>query len=421
MANGWTGGQYSLYRAALGLYLAVHFLHLLPYGSELFSNAGALADASDSALLPSMQYLFAISDAPWFVAGALASAALASIAFALGAWDRAAAVYLWLVWASLLTRNPLIANPGIPFVGWLLLAHAAIVGRPYLSWAARGRVDPGGNWRMPGELYAAAWIVMALGYSYSGSTKLVSPSWIDGSAFAYVLENPLARPTVLREWMLALPAFALAALTWSALGAELLFAPLALVRSLRPWIWTAMVAMHLGLIVLVDFADLTIGMLMLHFFTFDPAWIAPLRSRGPDLVLYDGHCGLCHRTVRFLLAEDRRGDTFRFTPLDSAAARRALATASETTLPDSVAVVDASGRLRLRSDAAAYALGRLGGIWRLGGSLLRAIPRPLRDRGYDFVAAVRHRIFARPSEACPLIPPAYRERFADRSEETAPG
>jgi len=45
--NAWTGGQYSLYRALVGLYLFVHFARLLPSGTELFSNSGGLpSDAS---------------------------------------------------------------------------------------------------------------------------------------------------------------------------------------------------------------------------------------------------------------------------------------------------------------------------------------------------------------------------------------
>ena len=35
----------------------------------------------------------------------------------------------------------------------------------------------------------------------------------------------------------------------------------------------------------------------------------------PDQVFYDGHCGLCHRTVLFLLTRDRDGALFRFGPL----------------------------------------------------------------------------------------------------------
>lgn len=45
--------------------------------------------------------------------------------------------------------------------------------------------------------------------------------------------------------------------------------------------------MHLGILALVDFADLTLGMLVAHAFTFDPAWVrtrvrgaAPARGAG---------------------------------------------------------------------------------------------------------------------------------------------
>jgi hypothetical protein len=47
---------------------------------------------------------------------------------------------------------------------------------------------------------------------------------------------------------------------------ELLVAPLALIRRLRPWLWLALTGMHLGLMALIDFADLSLGMLMLTVF-----------------------------------------------------------------------------------------------------------------------------------------------------------
>lgn len=50
MNNGWSGGQYSLFRALLGLYLLVHFADLVPWGAELFSRRGVLPDASVSPL-----------------------------------------------------------------------------------------------------------------------------------------------------------------------------------------------------------------------------------------------------------------------------------------------------------------------------------------------------------------------------------
>jgi len=42
-----------------------------------------------------------------------------------------------------------------------------------------------------------------------------------------------------------------------------------------------MVCLHVGLMVLVNFADLTMGTLILHLFTFDPTWI-PWHTESVD-------------------------------------------------------------------------------------------------------------------------------------------
>src|SRR5438067_1150934 len=260
---------------------------------------------------------------------------------------------------------PFISSPGLPYAGWLLLAHAFLPPAPYGSWAARGRADPGNGWRMPEGIFLVAWILMALGYTYSGVMKLVSPSWVDGTALARVLDNPLARPGPVRDLLLSLPDWLLHLATWGALLAELSFAPLALTRRLRPWLWGMLLLMHLGLIVVIDFADLSLGMVMLHLFTFDPAWVRPRPATGTDTLFYDGHCGLCHRAVRFVLAEDRTGTAFRFAPLDGDAFRAALPAADRAQLPDSIVVRTAEGAVLTRSAAVRHILQRLGGLWRL--------------------------------------------------------
>jgi hypothetical protein len=77
-------------------------------------------------------------------------------------------------------------------------------------------------------------MVMSISYTYSGVTKLVSPSWVDGSARARVLNNPLARPTFVRDFVLATPALALRIASWGALTLELTYVLLALSRLARP-------------------------------------------------------------------------------------------------------------------------------------------------------------------------------------------
>jgi predicted DCC family thiol-disulfide oxidoreductase YuxK len=131
----------------------------------------------------------------------------------------------------------------------------------------------------------------------------------------------------------------------------------------------------------------------------------------PELLFYDGGCGLCHRSVRFVAAHDRAG-AFRFAPIGGETFRAALSGAKGAALPDSIAVLAGDGRLRVKSDGTIHILERLGGGWRLLAAALRLVPRRLRDAGYDFVARNRTGWFGRTEEACPLVPPHLRGRFA---------
>ncbi len=410
-AQAWTGGQYSLYRVLFGAFLAVHFIQLQPYGTEIFSNEGVLPDGTMSPFMAIFPNVLALSDTPAAVSALLGLAIVASIAFMVGWKDRFASVLLWYLLACLSARNPLIANPSLPFLGWLLLAHAFLPAAPWGSVAAAGREDPGGGWRMPWPIWTAAWVVMSLSYSYSGYTKLVSPSWVDGTAFAYLLDNPLARDTVLRVWLLDLPPLALHIATWTALAVEVLFAPLALFRRTRGWAWLVMVMMHLGLLCIMDFADLTMGMILLHLFTFDPAWLSRPHHEKPRVVFYDGSCGLCHRAIRLLLAEDTLGTRFHFAPLQGETFAQRVPAGVREQLPDSLVVVNPDAKLRVKGAAVTVLLFDLGGLWRLLGLLLSLLPGRVRDLLYDLVAGSRYRVFARTEEACPLIPPELRQRF----------
>jgi predicted DCC family thiol-disulfide oxidoreductase YuxK len=409
MKNGWTRGQFRIFRVTFGLYLLYHFLSLLPWGPELFSLQGVLPQGAMSPLFHLFPNLFLLWDSPLFVQACLLAAAIFSALLTIGKFDRVMAVLVWYVWASLYGRNPLIGNPSLPFIGWLLLAYALIPSLSDRKELASTSEDTG-SWKMPADVYAAAWILMAVAYSYSGYNKLISPSWMDGSALGHVLSNPLARDTVVRTSLLALPALWLKTATWAALSLELSFAPLAIFRRLRPFLWLAMVGLHLGLLVLVNFSDLTVGMLILHFFTFDPAWIPSPKPAGQP-IFYDGHCGLCHGLVRFVLSEDQSADPFSFAPLQGEAIKRSITDSARAELPDSVAVVEQNKNILTRSTAVIYVLKRLGGLWFLGGALLSLMPRALRDVAYDAIASVRKRIFGTTEEVCPLLPRGLRTRF----------
>lgn len=384
--------QFSLFRIIFGSYLAIHFAMLIPYADELFGANGLIGDPKlnlTSGLFPNPLNLpLPPPVLPWII-GSLTAL---SIAFAAGWFRPAVSICLWFGWTALFHRNNLIGNPSVPYIGLLLLLCALVPRGEPLAFAKRDA-----DWAMPKWVFRCAWILLAAGYSFSGYTKMFSPSWVDGSAMAFLLDNPLARPGPIRDLMLSLPSVFLKELTWFTLIAELAFLPLALWSKSRPWIWLSMVALHLGIIVVVDFADLSFGMLMIHLFTFDPAWL-PAGAKKRVVLAYDGECLMCSGFIRFLAAEDHR-QLLRFVTLQSKAGEKLRNRAAETYLGSMV--VEKDDELFSKSDAFLVLLSALGGHWRFLAMTASIIPKPLRDRVYLFVAKRRYRWFGK-QNACGL-------------------
>jgi len=69
------------------------------------------------------------------------------------------------------------------------------------------------------------------------------------------------------------------------------------------------------------------------------------------------------------------------------------------------------GSVLMRSTAWVYILRRLGGPWKILAAFVAAIPRPLRDLVYNFIARIRYRVFGRQDDVCPIVPPKLRSRF----------
>ncbi|MGH9159564.1 MAG: thiol-disulfide oxidoreductase DCC family protein [Vicinamibacteraceae bacterium] len=135
-----------------------------------------------------------------------------------------------------------------------------------------------------------------------------------------------------------------------------------------------------------------------------------MKGSSHPIVLYDGVCGLCHRTVRFLLRHDEAG-RLRFAALQSSLGRRLLL--QHRLSPDALdtLVLVEGARASTRSAAVLGAARYLAPPWRYL-ALFLAVPQPVRDRLYDWVARSRHRWFGR-LDACPLPSPGDRERFLD--------
>ncbi len=140
------------------------------------------------------------------------------------------------------------------------------------------------------------------------------------------------------------------------------------------------------------------------------------KKENPNLiVLFDGVCALCDRTVQFLLKRDKQG-VLKFAPLQGPTAAVILKRHPE--IGDntrSVILVQnyntASESVSVRSQAILDCLSALGGFWRVA-SLLRIIPRFFRDTIYNFIATNRYKWFGK-YEECIVPSPEFRERFLE--------
>lgn len=383
--------DYALYRILLGSFVALHFAALLPWAAELFSADGVIQSGSASPLFGLMPSVLMLNDSAMTSTLIVAFGAIAGALIVCGRLDRSGALLAAWLLACLYCRNPLIANPSLPLLGWLLLAHALT---PRASSAPQPEA-----WTLPKPTFVALWIVLACAYSYSGWTKLASPSWLSGDAIRLVLDNPLARDHLLRQWLLATPPWVLAFCTHALLWIELLFAPLALVARVRPWLWLLMTLAQLGFLVFLNFADLTAPMLLAHWLCLDRRWLDRWRSAVPAVLYFDGDCAFCHACVRLAVAEAPHA-AIQFSPLTGRHfAHSGLA--GTITANSSIVLHTKDGGVYTESRAVAQVLLRLGGIWVPLAHLLFWSPRMLADLGYRCVGRLRHHLLPS-TQSCPL-------------------
>ena len=136
-------------------------------------------------------------------------------------------------------------------------------------------------------------------------------------------------------------------------------------------------------------------------------------SVAAPVLLYDGVCGFCNKSVQLILDRDRRGE-MRFAALQSDYGQALIERHTELRGIDSVVFVEqAPGgeRVYVRSDAALKVAAYLGGFWKLF-LAAKVLPRGLRDYCYDLFARNRYKFFGK-YDSCMLPPPEVRSRFLD--------
>lgn len=125
---------------------------------------------------------------------------------------------------------------------------------------------------------------------------------------------------------------------------------------------------------------------------------------------YDGHCGLCHRAVVFLVKRDRPGK-LRFTPIQSERYQLFAKEHRITLTPRSILVWSPESNQLLSEAEAVLFLLRTIGAWPFAIQFAAWFPKALLNNTYRLVARLRHRCFRRPTQLAPPLPPQFSDRI----------
>jgi len=135
---------------------------------------------------------------------------------------------------------------------------------------------------------------------------------------------------------------------------------------------------------------------------------------GRHVLLYDGVCGLCQRTVRWMLRHDPEGRLLFAPQQQPIAAEIFTRHRLNKELVNSAVLVSGYNtpqeHLAIRSDAILGCLTVLGGGWAILAVAARIVPRALRDAAYRWLARHRIELFGH-AELCAMPTAAERARF----------
>jgi hypothetical protein len=222
--------QFKTFRILLGAWLAYHFISLVPYSNEMFSNENVL-----------------------FV---ICAAALAAVLLAANFARKFMALYLYGTLVFLIYSNKFYYDIDLDYLGWLLLASV------FVSETKEGKYE------IPTILFWGAWAVLGLSYTLSGVSKFSDQNWQDGRAISLVMNQAVSRVyTEFYKTEVMQVVFRLS--TWFVLLAETLFLPMICYNKTRRIAFWSMTMVQIGIAFMTIVSELNVAALLFHLFVLE--------------------------------------------------------------------------------------------------------------------------------------------------------
>ncbi|MFZ3576819.1 thiol-disulfide oxidoreductase DCC family protein [Virgibacillus sp. DJP39] len=133
---------------------------------------------------------------------------------------------------------------------------------------------------------------------------------------------------------------------------------------------------------------------------------------GP-ILLFDGECNFCDRSVQFIIKRDPTG-IYKFASLQSDIGIKLLKKHHIPQNVDSFILIEAN-RCYDKSSAALRVCRNLTGLWK-GLYIFIIVPKSLRDFFYNIIATNRYKWFGK-KDSCMIPSPDIKSRFLDDPNE----
>lgn len=219
-----------LLRIALVTVMTASLLTHLGAVSDYFSSHALIGGEAAREAFHSRWSLFFWITEPWAVRSVFAVGVVAHLLWLVGLYTRAASVIAWLVWISMVGRQPLLyALPD--------QLHTALATILVLVPAGRG-LSLDARWRgkrrpVPVWCRRAIQLQIATVYVATGALKTGSTWHDEGTALYYTLANPYNRHFVMDRTLALLQPWVLRPMTWAVLVWEVGFGGFLLLHWLR--------------------------------------------------------------------------------------------------------------------------------------------------------------------------------------------
>lgn len=132
-------------------------------------------------------------------------------------------------------------------------------------------------------------------------------------------------------------------------------------------------------------------------------------NHNPPIIFFDGVCNLCSWGVQFMIRRDHR-KRFKFAMFQAPKSQELLAPyhIEASSMQSVILLLD--GKIYQKSTAILQIAKLLGGFWSSFYYLFIGLPKPCRDKAYDFISNHRYRWFGKKTE-CWLVTPELQDRF----------